>query len=149
MRETLLPEPALKRAREMILTEGAPCVFLRDGRIVKAGEGTGVGPLITAWEREPELLCGAVIVDKIVGRAAAMLAVLGGAAGVYGLTMSASARDYLSACGIPAEAEVCTERILNRSGTGWCPMEQAVLDIDDPAEGYRKLKETMRRLAAG
>ena len=78
-----------------------------------------------------------------------LLAVLGGAAGVYGLTMSAAARDYLAARGIPAEWETLAERIINRTGTGLCPMETAVLDIDDPAEGLTALRETMGRLAAG
>lgn len=149
MQTKLLEEDVLAEARRLILEEDVPCVFVRDGAVLKPGEGTGVRPLVRALDEEPELLRGSVVVDKIVGKAAAMLAVLGGAAGVYGLTMSAAARDYLAARGISAEWETLAERIINRTGTGLCPMETAVLDIDDPAEGLAALRETMRRLAAG
>lgn len=149
MQTKLLEEDVLEEARRLILEEDVPCVFVREGAVLRPGEGTGVRPLVRALDEEPELLRGSVVVDKIVGKAAAMLAVLGGAAGVYGLTMSAAARDYLAARGVPAEWETLTERIINRTGTGLCPMETAVLDIDDPAEGLAALRETMGRLAAG
>ena len=136
----------LDRARVRILENDIPCVFCRNGQIVREGIGTGVGPLISAWETEPELLRGTVIVDKIVGKAAAMLAVLGGTAGVYGLTMSEAARDYLAAHGVPYGYDLCIEHIINRTGTGLCPMEQTVLTIETPEEGYLALKETMKRL---
>ena len=149
MQTKLLEEDVLAEARRLILEEDVPCVFVREGAVLRPGEGTGVRPLVRALDEEPELLRGSVVVDKIVGKAAAMLAVLGGAAGVYGLTMSAAAWDYLAARGIPAEWETLTERIINRTGTGLCPMETAVLDIDDPAEGLAALRETRGRLAAG
>ena len=76
-----------REARRLILEEDAPCVFLKDGKIAKVGEGTGVRPLIAVLEQEPELFRGAEVVDKIVGKAAAMLSVLGGAKRVVGLTM--------------------------------------------------------------
>jgi len=144
MENKLLSDTVLAECRRLILEENAPCVFVREG--LRTGEGTGVRPLVTAYETEPELLRGAVIVDKIVGKAAAMVAVLGGAAGVYGLTMSAAARDYLEARGVPAAWETLTERIINRTGTGLCPMETAVLELEDPAEGLRALKEKMEQL---
>jgi len=149
VKSSLLPHEELERAKSMILEENVPCVFFRDGKMEKTGEGTGVQPLISAWEQEPELLRGSVIVDKIVGKAAAMLAVLGGAAGVYGLTMSRTAQEYLAAHGVDFACEKTVERIINRMGTGLCPMEQTVLTMDDPEAGYRALKETMRRLRAG
>lgn len=147
MTSKLLEAEVLQEAVRRIEEEGAPCVFVRDGVILKNGAGAGVRPLIAAWEEEPELLRGTVIVDKIVGKAAAMMAVLGGAAGVCGLTMSAAARDYLAAHGVPAEYGTLAGRIINRDGTGLCPMETAVLDVDDPAEGCAVLKAAMARLA--
>jgi hypothetical protein len=141
-------QPAVETARRMILEEGVPCVFLRDGAVAGVGEGTGVRPLIDTYDRRPELLRGAVVVDRIVGKAAAMLAVLGGAAGIYGLTISEAARDYLAVRGIPCGYDDCIARIINRAGTGLCPMEQAVLTEEDPAAGLATLRETMRRLQA-
>lgn len=146
--ELNLDENLLAQAKQRIELDGIPCVFYKDGTL-HDGAGTGVAPLIAACETEPELLRDAVVIDKIVGKAAAMLAVLGGASGVFGLTMSAAARDYLAAHEIPAGWETLTDRIINRMGTGLCPMEETVLKIDDPAEALLALKETMRRLRAG
>ena len=112
MQTKLLEEDVLAEARRLILEEDVPCVFVREGAVLRPGEGTGVRPLVRALDEEPELLRGSVVVDKIVGKAAAMLAVLGAAAGVYGLTMSAAARDYLAARGVPAEWETLAERII-------------------------------------
>lgn len=146
MMDGLLSGEVLAECRRLILEEDAPCVFVKGGAIVKTGEGTGVRPLLAALETEKELLRGAVIVDKIVGKAAAMLAFSGAAAGVYGLTMSAAARDYLASRGVPAAWETLTERIINRAGTGLCPMETAVLDIEDPAAGVAALKEKIKNI---
>lgn len=138
----------LERAGEMIRRDGAPCVFILPDGSFCPGSGSGVRPLLETLEHYPELLRGSILVDKIVGKAAAMLAVLGGTGGVYGLTMSAVARDYLDAHGIPAAWDVMTEHIINRAGTGICPMEETVLGMEDPEEGRAALQATMRRLMA-
>ena len=36
--------------------------------------------------------------------------------------------------------------ISNRTGDGLCPLERAVADIDDEAQAYEKLKETIAKL---
>jgi hypothetical protein len=141
--------PALERAVKILEEESLPCVFLRGGEIVQRGAGTGVAPLIAALEEDSEIIRGTVLVDRIIGKAAAMLAVLGGVSGVYGMTMSAAARDYLAQREIPASCGTLTERIINRAGTGLCPMEQAVLELEDPASALPTLKATLARLRAG
>ena len=74
MQTKLLEEDVLAEARRLILEEDVPCVFVREGAVLRPGEGTGVRPLVRALDEEPELLRGSVVVDKIVGKAAAMLA---------------------------------------------------------------------------
>jgi len=138
--------PQLERAKEMIRQDGAPCVFLLPDGSFRPGVGTGVRPLLETLDKEPELLRDSILADKIVGKAAAMLAVLGGVRGVYGLTMSEAARKYLTDRGIPAAWEILTENIINRTGTGICPMEETVLTLEDPEEGRAALRATMRRL---
>ena len=45
----------------------------------------------------------------------------------------------------PRPGVIPCHRIVNREGTGWCPMESAVLTTDDAEKGYLLLKQ---RLAA-
>lgn len=137
---------ALAEARKMILDETATCILMRDGKIIHTGSGRGVKPLLAAYEQKPGLLQGAVLADKIIGKAAAMIAVLGGVRQVFALTMSTAARDYLSAHGIPSCCDHEVEMIYNRTGDGLCPLEQSVLELSEPEAGYRALKETIRRL---
>ena len=40
-----------------------------------------------------------------------------------------------------------TEHIVNRTGTGLCPMENAVKDIDEPKKAYHEVKKTLEMLA--
>ena len=40
-----------------------------------------------------------------------------------------------------AEIGCTVPRIRNRAGTGFCPMETAVWDIDDPAEAFALLQQ--------
>ncbi|MGI6260751.1 MAG: DUF1893 domain-containing protein [Acutalibacteraceae bacterium] len=141
-------EPALAAARKMILTETATCILLQNGEIVHTGSGRGVKPLLAAYEQNPNLLRGAVLADKIIGKAAAMIVVLGGVRQVFALTMSTAAREYLAAHNIPSACDHEVKMIFNRTGDGLCPLEQSVLELSEPEAGYRALKETIRRLMA-
>ena len=44
--------------------------------------------------------------------------------------------------GILVEYEVCVPRIRNREGTGFCPMESAVLSESDPHSALEKIIKT-------
>lgn len=138
----------LAQAREMIVAETATCIVIRGGAIVRTGSGRGVKPLLAVYESEPELLQGAILADKIIGKAAAMIAVLSGVQRVFALTMSAAAREYLTEHDIPCTCSCEVEMIQNRTGDGLCPLEQSVLTLTDPEEGYHALKDTIRQLMA-
>lgn len=47
----------------------------------------------------------------------------------------------LSRFGVDHSYNVLTEGIVNREGTGPCPMEQAVKDIDDPREAFEAIRK--------
>ena len=148
-RKTLFEGRAYRRASALIEKGRAACVLLQEGRIVYSAEGHGVKPLIAAYESDQQLLQGAVLVDRVIGKAAAMLAVLGGVKGVYGFIMSQSAKEYLQRHGVAAECGSCVTVIKNRTGDDLCPLEKSVQEIEDPAEGYVRLKETIRVLMSG
>ena len=139
-------EDVLAEARKRILCGKASCVVIRGKRIAWTASGHGVAPLLTLYERSPELLKDAWVVDKVIGKAAAMLLVLAGAAGAYGVLMSDAALLYLKSHGLRADSGRRVSRILNRTGDGVCPMERAVADTEDPEEGYRLLKKAVGQL---
>lgn len=83
--------------------------------------------------RAPQLHT-AIVVDKVVGKAAAALLVLGGAAEVYTPLISEGALQLLDEAGLKVTYDRLVPHITNRQGDGWCPMEQACRDCDTPAE---------------
>ena len=137
---------ALEKARQMIKNGKASCVLIKDDRIISTASGQGVAPLLSIYEKEPEVLQGAFVVDKVIGKAAALLLMLGGAKGAYGIVASAAGCAYLKARGFQVDYGELIDKITNRTGDGICPLENSVLDTDDPETGYYLLKETLKRL---
>lgn len=118
----------------------------RDGKIVARERGRGIGPALLLFRKG--LLAGSDVADHIVGRAAAAIFVAGGVAKIHADVMSEGAAKFLSEHGIPNSADVLTSEIVNRRGTGPCPMEAAVKGLDDPKEMVAAVERTLRRLAA-
>ena len=137
-------EQAVASALQLLRDGQAACVVLRDGEIVRAETGRGIAPMIRLYE--DGALQGAYVVDKIVGKAAAMLMTLGGVSGCYALTVSRAALDWFVGHGIPVEYEVCAEYIVNRTGDGMCPMEQTVKELTDATEALAALKQKIADL---
>ena len=83
------------------------------------------------------------------GETAAAIYILAGASGVYAETMSAAAVDFLTANGVACACHTKTEKLLNRQGTGLCPFEQAVLELQKSEDCLPVIRQTLARLMAG
>lgn len=124
-------------------------VVQKDGVTVHKDFGRGVGPALRLYDAQPETLKGALVCDTIVGKAAAAIYILGGAAGVYAETMSAAAMELLMANGVDCACKEKIETLLNRQGTGLCLFEQAVLELEKPEDCLPVIRATLARLMAG
>ena len=136
-----------EETKKMIGTDGITCIVWKDGADPLVSRVRGVRPILD-WIEEGADLKDASVCDTIVGRAAAMMYVLSGVAQVYAKVMSRGGEEDLRKAGSAYEAESFTEKIVNRQGTGMCPMEQTVLEITDPQEAFAALKEKVAQLQA-
>lgn len=102
----------------------------------------GIAPMV-GFIREGKDLAGYSAADKIVGKAAAMLFIKANVCRVYATVMSTKAAELFTFHGIEFGYEALTEKIINRQGTGICPMELAVKDIDDVDSGVKALFEAV------
>lgn len=118
---------------------------IRGGEVVAREQGRGIGPALGLFQAGK--LGGADVADHIVGRAAAAIFVAAGVNAVHADVMSEGAAAYLSAHGIPNAADVVVATIINRRGTGPCPMETAVHDLDDPFEMVDAIERALRDVA--
>ena len=132
---------AMEEAKRLIKEEAASFVVIKEGKIQYQDKGIGVRPIMQVLSKDKELLKGAVIVDKMIGKAAAMLLSRGGAVWVHGVLMSEAAENYLAGRKISFSFDESIPFVSNRTNDGLCPLEDAVTGVLDEAEAYEKLKE--------
>ena len=108
----------------------ALAVMTAAGEIVTA-EGRGVRPLYTLYKERPEALRGATVADRVVGSGAAAIMVAAGIGRLETPAISRPALDLLTTHGISVEATRVVEMIVNRAGTGPCPVEALTSGVDD------------------
>jgi hypothetical protein len=135
----------LESAKNLIKQNKATCVIIRNQKIINTETGRGIRPIIALYEQG--LLEDSIIVDKIIGRAAAMIAVLGRVNTCYAITISRGALEVLQDNGISVQWDEITEHIINRKGDGICPMEETVENIDSPEEALEALKKKIQILS--
>lgn len=146
MPDSVFDTPEVAKAISLIEENALALAVLRDERTVYTSKSPGIRAALALHDRNPEWLSGAVIVDRIIGRAAAMIFLDGGAAAVYGSVMNRQAMAELTSKGVRVRAGTLVDTIINRRGDGPCPMEETVKGITDPAVGIPALRQTVRRL---
>jgi len=136
----------LAQAREMIGKEGTSCVVIREGKIIHSADGRGVSPLLMLYNMDREKLRGSCVVDRVIGKAAAMILDLGKVNSVYGGIMSHAAQGYLSERGIPFLYGQSVDLITDQTGEGICPIENSVLSINEPEAGLAAMTNRIAEL---
>lgn len=136
----------LDYAKKMLEEHGCTCAAY-DGRYLYESSERGVKPLLALLD-EGRLLRGFSVADRVVGRAAAFLYVLLGASEVFARVVSEPALDVFRQFGIPAAYLEKVDAIFNRTGTGLCPMESAVIGIASPDEAERAVRKRLAEISA-
>lgn len=120
------------------------CVLCKNDAIITSTE-SGIKPLMM-WVKSGDDYKGFSAADKIVGKAAAFLYVLLGVNEVYADVMSEKAVSVFESYNIKYSYDTLTKKIINRKGTGPCPMEEAAKNANDPKEAFELLKEKLKAL---
>lgn len=128
-----------------ILSSGNHSLVIDNGKI-HIFDGRGIGELFGLMRQEPSPLSGASVADKIVGKAAAAIMIAGGVSELYAATISRAAIDLLEASGIAYSYGIATDRIINRLGTGMCPMEELCADCKTVDECINALEKVIPNL---
>lgn len=122
-------------------------IIVRENVIVFASREEGMKPLMEAIHQVGlPTLTNSIVLDKIVGKAAALLISYFQAQEVHCIVLSIGGQTVLDTHQIPYTTEQLTPEIMNRMGTGLCPFEQAVRDVEDPQEGYLRVRATLQAL---
>ena len=131
---------------KQLLTDDLSCVLVKGDMIYKSSR-PGIAPMIEFIDNKTDLT-GFSIADKIVGKAVSLLFIYAHIKEVFAKTISKPAFEILEKHSIKVSYDVMTERIINRKGTGLCPMEETVLDIEDPETALTLLRQKVQQLKA-
>ena len=134
----------LTQARNLLDSGDYTCVLCLGDAYHTAAQ-RGVKPLLQ-WLDGGLDAAGFSAADRVVGRATAFLYCLLGVRAVYARVMSRPAREVLLRNGIAVEAGQLVDGIINRKGTGPCPFEAAVLDIEDPQDALEAIRRKMAQM---
>ncbi len=108
-------------------------------------DARGIAPLMRMLQEGRDLR-GYACADRVIGKAAAMLMVKAGITSVYGGLVSVPAKAYLEVHGISCTCKEVVERIKNRQNTGFCPMEETVMEIEDIEQAYIALRNKLAQM---
>lgn len=131
---------SLEKAKSILLSSASTIAVVSDGEVFTSQE-RGVKPLLFLLKEKKEFLKGASVADKVIGKAAALLMVLGEIKEVHTLIISEPAIKVFEKHNIPCFYDKKVTRIVNRTGDGLCPMETLCLDVENPQEAFEKIRE--------
>lgn len=125
-----------------ILHEGnGHSLVIKNGNNIQVFNGRGITDLLQLLDNKPELLKGASVADKVVGKAAAALMITGRIKELHADLISRPALELLASTPIKVTYDTITEYIINRMNTGICPMEAACKDCNTPDECITEIKK--------
>lgn len=138
----------IKKAIELLNKKGATLAAV-SGCETYVSHKRGVSPILDKIDGEPDFFEGACVADKVIGKAAAMLLAGHGVKAIHAVIISRKACDYLQDKPVSVSFETKVPFIVNRSGTGMCPMEQVTAELDDAAAAETKIRRRLAELAGG
>ena len=124
---------------DLINSEKADCVLYNNEEIVTSEKGRGIKPLFTIYNKYLRELEGSLVLDKVIGKGAAILLCKAKVGKVYTKLISKKALELLEQYSITVEYEDNVEYIQNREKTGMCPLEKRVFNITDIDKGFEEI----------
>lgn len=131
---------SLQTAKKILSEPGVTFVIVKGDQILRSSEH-GIRPLLRILRDDPESLRGAIIADKIIGKAAALLMIYGKVKNVYAEIVSDPAISVFEEYAVPYEYGLKEKYIQNKDRSGMCPMESKVLNCSVPEEAYTIFSE--------
>ncbi len=135
----------LDQAKLSLLSSVSTIAVVSNGEVFTSQE-RGVKPLLHLLTEKKGFLKGASVADKVIGKAAALLMVLGEIKEVHTLIISEPAIKVFEKYNIACFYDKKVDRIVNRTGDGLCPMETLCLDVDEPKEAFQKITDFIKTM---
>lgn len=106
----------------------------------------GIKPVLFRINENKFFFEGLEVVDKIIGKASAMLLTYSKVKKVHALVLSEAGKQIFEEYNIEYSYDELVPYIINRKGDGMCPMEITVKDINDLEKAYIALNDKVKEL---
>lgn len=138
----------LEQAKQLLMDNNCTCVILKNDEIIYKSNYIGVKPLLVFLNEQAALYNNdkLILIDKIIGKAAMLLAVKCGINKIFTPVMSQEALLAAEYYNIEWEASKIVPFIINREGNGKCPIESSVIDTIDIDEAFYNIKGAIAEL---
>lgn len=127
-----------------LLNKGETTLVVDNGRITTY-TNRGVADLHRLLTSHPRVLKAARVADKIVGKGAAALMILGGVREIYTPVISKLALSLLGGYDIKLSYDKVVDHVVNRDKTGWCPVETLCRDLASPKDCLAAITEFLKK----
>lgn len=136
----------IELAEKILYDENQKLVVVKDGVVIYKSQERGIKPMYILATKMKDEAQGSSIADRVMGKGAALLCAYIGVKKVYGELMSEGGIDTLHKSNIKYIAKNTCEHIQNRDKTDLCPIEKMSIDIDDPEELLKRIKEFLKTI---
>lgn len=126
----------INELKDILLKENHTIVIYKNDASVFVSDDRGVAPLMKLLMEDKTQLVDSIVVDKVVGKAAALLMAYADVKEIFTPTISSPAIEVFKNYNIKITFDKEVDRIINRKGDGLCPMETLCLNIDNPEEAF-------------
>ena len=123
------------------LNENGLSLLVRNHGKTTSYNHKGVHDLLQLIDEQPQVLKGAVVADKLIGKAAAAIMVVAGVKEVHTNLICTSALKMLREAGVKVFFKEEVPMILNRSMSGQCPIDSQVDTIMCPQKCVEILRQ--------
>jgi iron complex outermembrane receptor protein len=118
---------------DMLNEQGLSLLVFNHGELT-THSNRGIQDLLQLISEQPERLKGAVAADKIIGKSAAAIMIVGGVKEVHTNVICTPARKLFEANGVLVFASEEVPMIMNRNQSGMCPMDTQINEVESVEE---------------
>lgn len=138
----------LQQANQLLEDHKSSCIILKNNEIIYTSSYIGVKPLMLFLKEEITLEENdqLILIDKIVGKAALLLAVKSKIHRIYTPIISSLALDAAKHYNVRCQASKKVPYIINREGNGMCPIESSVINTQDLDKALNNIEIAISKL---
>lgn len=136
-------------ARKLLIDENLTLVVVRNGEVVFKSIDKGIKPMYILATEMKEKAMGASLADRVIGKGAALLCGYIKINELYTDLISEGGMDTLKKYNILFTMAKTCPYIKNRDKSGYCPIENISLNLDDPIVLLEKIKAFLTSIGRG